>query len=63
VARNGRFLKPASRYSPRRDIALALAFKAVALTVLYYAFFMPHPVTVTPERVAAVLGMPSGVRH
>lgn len=38
----------------RREIGAALAFKAVALAVLYFAFFSgPRHEEVTPSRMAA----------
>lgn len=52
-----------SRRSLGRDILWALALKAVALTLLYFAFFGPsHRVAVTPDRVAARL-IGSAPRH
>lgn len=45
-----------SRPSLRRDIGWALAIKAVALAILYVAFFGPsHQVAVTADRVASAL--------
>jgi hypothetical protein len=45
-----------SRPSLRRDIGWALALKAVALAILYLAFFGPsHQVAVTADRVASAL--------
>jgi hypothetical protein len=41
----------------RRDLALAIAFKLVALFLLYAFFFGPsHRLHVTPEDMAAALG-------
>jgi len=41
-------------------IAAALALKAVALTVLYLAFFVPPPAPPAAQTAAAVLGLPAG---
>jgi hypothetical protein len=42
-----------SRRRLLREIGCALAFKAVALTLLYFAFFGPqNRATLTPEQVA-----------
>lgn len=44
--------KPSLRF----EIAAALAFKAVALALLYFAFFSgPHRMRVTPEKAVAAL--------
>ncbi|HXQ67951.1 MAG TPA: hypothetical protein VN980_15370 [Alphaproteobacteria bacterium] len=44
-----------------REIGLALAFKAVALGVLYVAFFaLPHGARLTSEGVSAHLLSPLG---
>lgn len=40
----------------RREIMLALVFKAVALALLYFAFFSgPHKTVVTPRNAAEYL--------
>ena len=45
-----------TRWSPTVEISAALAFKAVALALLYIAFFgPPHRITVTAERAAHAL--------
>ena len=41
-------------------IAAALAVKAVALTILYFAFFVPPAVPSTAHTAEAVLGLPAG---
>ena len=47
-------------YPLRREIAWALAFKAVALVVIYVAFFGPsHRVRVTPGDTAALFAAPA----
>ena len=44
-----------------REIGLALAFKAVALSVLYVAFFaLPHGARLTSEGVSTHLFSPLG---
>ena len=56
MSRNGATPEPSQAPSPGRDVAWALAIKAAALVALYAAFFGPsHRVTVTPDRIAAVL--------
>lgn len=54
---------PRSR-SLRREIIWVLAFKMVALTILYFAFFGPtHRIHPTPAQVAAVLSIWSNPRE
>jgi hypothetical protein len=54
-----------TRRSLSWEIAAALAFKALALTVLYSAFFSkPHKTVVTPTEMAAFLvNKHSGLSH
>ena len=52
-----RTLPNTPRSSLRREIIWVLAFKMIALTVLYTAFFSPtHRTHPTPAQVAAVFG-------
>jgi hypothetical protein len=45
----------------QREIGLVLACKALALGILYVAFFMPgHGVRVTPESLSTHLLAPAG---
>ena len=47
-------------YPLRREIAWALAFKALALVVLYFLFFGPsHRMHVTPGDIAALFAAPA----
>lgn len=56
MSRNGATPQRSPAPSPGRDVAWALALKALALVVLYVAFFGPaHRIAVTPDRVAAAL--------
>ena len=49
------------RYRLQREIGMALAFKALALGILYVAFFMPgHGVRVTPDKLSTHLLAPTG---
>jgi hypothetical protein len=51
---NRRTPRPARRYALRREIAAALLFKVVALTLLYLAFFAPsHRRAVSSGDIAA----------
>ncbi len=60
MSQNGGFLTALRRQAPGCDIAWALAFKAVALVILYVAFFGPsRQVAVTPDRAAAALVHPA----
>lgn len=43
-----------------REIAWALAFKMLALAIIYFAFFGPaHRTSLTPDQIAAALGEPA----
>ncbi len=53
---DGNSLGKTQRPSLGREIAWLLAFKAIALILLYFAFFGPsHRIRVTPSQVAAAL--------
>jgi len=44
-----------------REIAMALAFKVIALGILYVAFFMPgHGARMTPDKLSTHLLSPAG---
>lgn len=63
MAGQRRFSNAARRHPLTRSLAWTFLFKAVALTALYFAFFAPHRVAVTQNRVAAAFGMPASERH
>jgi len=55
---------PHSRAKPDRSllapVAAALAVKAVALTILYFAFFVPAPPPTAERSAAAIYGLSTG---